>query len=44
MSGCGEKGDGDMRVKRLKVGIRSLEEGLQEFGATLKAIQRQMRS
>lgn len=28
-----------MKVKRLKVGVRSLEEGLQEFGATLKAVQ-----
>ncbi|MBI5410729.1 MAG: hypothetical protein HZA21_01930 [Nitrospirae bacterium] len=28
-----------MRTKRLKVGIRSVEEGLQEFGATLKALQ-----
>ncbi len=27
-----------MKVKRLKVGVRSLDEGLQEFGATLKAI------
>jgi predicted transcriptional regulator len=28
-----------MKVKRLKVGVRSLDEGLQEFGSTLKAIQ-----
>ncbi len=28
-----------MKVKRLKVGVRSLEEGLQEFGTTLKALQ-----
>lgn len=28
-----------MKIKRLKVGVRSLEEGLQEFGATLKAVQ-----
>lgn len=28
-----------MKVKKLKVGVHSLEEGLQEFGATLKAIQ-----
>jgi predicted transcriptional regulator len=28
-----------MKVKRLKVGVRSLDEGLQEFGATLKAVQ-----
>nr|WP_143838478.1 hypothetical protein [Nitrospira cf. moscoviensis SBR1015] len=28
-----------MKVKRLKVGVRSLEAGLQEFGSTLKAIQ-----
>ena len=28
-----------MKVKRLKVGVRSLEEGLQEFGSTLKALQ-----
>ncbi len=28
-----------MKVKRLKVGIRPLEEGLQEFGETLKALQ-----
>jgi predicted transcriptional regulator len=28
-----------MKVKRLKVGVRSVEEGLQEFGATLKALQ-----
>jgi len=28
-----------MKVKKLKVGVRSLEEGLQEFGATLKAVQ-----
>ncbi|MEW6544687.1 MAG: hypothetical protein AB1411_13905 [Nitrospirota bacterium] len=28
-----------MRVKRLKVGIRPLEKGLREFGATLKALQ-----
>ncbi len=27
-----------MKVKRLKVGVRSLDEGLQEFGSTLKAI------
>lgn len=27
-----------MKVKRLKVGVRSLEEGLQEFGDTLKAL------
>lgn len=27
-----------MKVKRLKVGVRSLEEGLREFGATLKAL------
>jgi len=27
-----------MKVKRLKVGVRSLEEGLQEFGETLKAL------
>ena len=27
-----------MKVKRLKVGVRSLEEGLQEFRATLKAL------
>lgn len=28
-----------MKVKRLKVGVRSLDEGLQEFSSTLKAIQ-----
>lgn len=28
-----------MKIKRLKVGIRTLEEGLQEFGATLKSLQ-----
>ena len=28
-----------MKVKRLKVGVRSLDEGLREFGSTLKAIQ-----
>ncbi len=28
-----------MKVKRLKVGVRSLDEGLEEFGSTLKAIQ-----
>lgn len=28
-----------MKVKRLKVGVRALEEGLREFGATLKALQ-----
>jgi predicted transcriptional regulator len=28
-----------MRVRRLKVGVRPLEEGLQEFGGTLKALQ-----
>lgn len=28
-----------MKIKRLKVGVRSLDEGLQEFGSTLKAIQ-----
>lgn len=28
-----------MKVKRLKVGVRSLDEGLREFGTTLKAIQ-----
>jgi predicted transcriptional regulator len=27
-----------MKVKRLKVGVRSLEDGLREFGATLKAL------
>ncbi len=27
-----------MKVKRLKVSVRSLDEGLQEFGSTLKAI------
>ena len=27
-----------MKVKRLKVGVRSLEEGLREFGNTLKAL------
>ncbi|MGH7230271.1 MAG: hypothetical protein ACREJU_02810 [Nitrospiraceae bacterium] len=27
-----------MRIKRLKVGIRPLEEGLQEFGRTIKAL------
>jgi predicted transcriptional regulator len=29
-----------MKVKRLKVGVRSLEEGLREFGNTLKALKR----
>jgi predicted transcriptional regulator len=28
-----------MKIKRLKVGVRPLEEGLQEFGETLKALQ-----
>lgn len=28
-----------MRVRRLKVGVRPLEEGLQEFGGALKALQ-----
>jgi predicted transcriptional regulator len=28
-----------MKVRRLKVGVRPLEEGLQEFGGTLKALQ-----
>ncbi|MBM4121301.1 MAG: hypothetical protein FJ249_01735 [Nitrospira sp.] len=28
-----------MKVKRLKVGVRTLGEGLREFGATLKALQ-----
>ena len=28
-----------MKVKRLKVGVRSLDEGLQEFGSTLRTIQ-----
>jgi predicted transcriptional regulator len=28
-----------MKVKRLKVGVRSLDEGLQEFASTLKTIQ-----
>lgn len=28
-----------MRVRLLKVGVRPLEEGLQEFGGTLKALQ-----
>jgi predicted transcriptional regulator len=28
-----------MKIKRLKVGVRPLEDGLQEFGETLKAIQ-----
>jgi predicted transcriptional regulator len=28
-----------MKIKRLKVGVRPLEEGLEEFGATLKALQ-----
>jgi predicted transcriptional regulator len=28
-----------MKIKRLKVGVRPLEEGLHEFGQTLKAIQ-----
>ena len=28
-----------MRIKRLKVGVRPLAEGLEEFGATLKALQ-----
>ena len=28
-----------MRVRRLKVGVRPLEEGLQEFGGTLKDLQ-----
>ena len=28
-----------MKVKRLKVGVRPLEEGLQEFSKTLKALQ-----
>jgi predicted transcriptional regulator len=28
-----------MKVKRLKVGVGTLGEGLQEFGATLKALQ-----
>lgn len=28
-----------MKIKRLKVGVRPLEEGLQEFRATLKALQ-----
>jgi predicted transcriptional regulator len=29
-----------MKVKRLKIGVRPLQEGLDEFGATLKALQR----
>ncbi len=28
-----------MRTRRVKIGVRSTEEGLQEFGATLKALQ-----
>lgn len=28
-----------MKIRRLKVGVRPLEEGLQEFGSTLKALQ-----
>lgn len=28
-----------MKVRRLKVGVRPLEEGLHEFGGTLKALQ-----
>jgi len=28
-----------MKIRRLKVGVRPLEEGLQEFGGTLKALQ-----
>ena len=28
-----------MKIKRLKVGIRSLQEGLHEFGTALKALQ-----
>jgi len=28
-----------MKIKRLKVGVRSLDEGLQEFSTALKAIQ-----
>jgi predicted transcriptional regulator len=28
-----------MKIKRLKVGVRPLAEGLEEFGATLKALQ-----
>jgi predicted transcriptional regulator len=28
-----------MKIKRLKVEVRSLAEGLQKFGATLKAVQ-----
>ena len=28
-----------MKIRRLKVGVRPLDEGLQEFGGTLKALQ-----
>lgn len=28
-----------MKIRRLRVGVRPLEEGLQEFGGTLKALQ-----
>lgn len=28
-----------MKAKRIKVGVRTLEEGLREFGSTLKALQ-----